>query len=515
MGTLAATAVLACSLPLLAVDLNLYDEGLIALGGEQLLKGHWPLVDFYTPYPPGAYFVLALAYKLFGVQVLVERGLALALTALAAGLGAALATEPERAAAARAVEILALLVGGLGLSAVWVPLQVAGALATLLGAALLLRSRLERGRPADAVPVGALLGLAALWRADFALYAAVGSAVTWLWCASEPVYAHQRLSRRLAGVGNMAASAAAVALPVFALFVALGGRRAFASLFIWPVSGTYHATLPWPPLWPPLPPATARAWLPTLAARLSSWPFYFPIVVAGVGALRAGRRRGPRRPVDTWLFVTGACFAPYVAGRTDYTHLFVLLFLSLLLAARYAGHRRLERARWSPAAWTAALTLLAIPLAFTLRSRVPDAVLVDAPFARAKGIRMPAAIATPQRALVEALRELPPAQPIFSGTQRHDVFVVNDIMLYFLAERDPGTYYWCLDSGVTTSAAVQREMIDELRQRQVGAVVRFQGAVVADRHLPDRSGRLLDDYLASAFGPPTDIAPYQLLRARR
>src|SRR5262249_16110804 len=110
--------------------------------------------------------------------------------------------------------------------------------------------------------------------------------------------------------------------------------------------------------------------------------------------------------------------------------------------------------------------------------------------------------------IIRAIHEVvPPGGRIFSGTPRHDVFMTNDIMLYFLTERDPPTYYWCLDGGVTTTEPGQREMIREREANRPGAAVRWTIAQNAEANAGARSTgvTLLDDYLSRHYRS----APYQ------
>src|SRR5262249_20270147 len=67
--------------PLVSRAINPYDEGMIAYAAEQVLRGRQPAVHFYTPYGPGVFYLLAAAYQLFGVRLLVERWLSGALLA--------------------------------------------------------------------------------------------------------------------------------------------------------------------------------------------------------------------------------------------------------------------------------------------------------------------------------------------------------------------------------------------------------------------------------------------------
>jgi len=52
--------------------ISLSDEGFFVYGAERVLQGQLPMSDFIS-YPPGSYFLLALLFKVFGVNLLVSR----------------------------------------------------------------------------------------------------------------------------------------------------------------------------------------------------------------------------------------------------------------------------------------------------------------------------------------------------------------------------------------------------------------------------------------------------------
>jgi hypothetical protein len=52
--------------------INLGDEGFFVYGAARVLQGQLPMSDFIS-YPPGSYFLLALLFKMFGVNLLVSR----------------------------------------------------------------------------------------------------------------------------------------------------------------------------------------------------------------------------------------------------------------------------------------------------------------------------------------------------------------------------------------------------------------------------------------------------------
>ena len=52
---------------------GIYDEGLIVTGAARILHGQVPYRDFYTGYPPGQFYTIAGAFKVFGTDLLAER----------------------------------------------------------------------------------------------------------------------------------------------------------------------------------------------------------------------------------------------------------------------------------------------------------------------------------------------------------------------------------------------------------------------------------------------------------
>src|SRR5262249_24733630 len=194
--------------------------------------------------------------------------------------------------------------------------------------------------------------------------------------------------------------------------------------------------------------------------------------------------------IGLWLIVTGIGFYPYAAHRTDYIHLLPLLFLSLLLAALCLGSSLGEKPAkrsWARIFCLAAGMTVALPAFAALRpaplddwSKTPSPTsrrVEELPGPRGAGIYGPFRFSRQYRDIIHYLNSaVLPGERIFSGTWRHDVFMINDIMLYFIAERDPGTYYWCVDAGVTTTPEVQRQMIAELGANHVNWIVLWTAA---------------------------------------
>jgi hypothetical protein len=541
---LTAAAVMAITalyaLPLMRFDLNPYDEGVVALGAEQVLKGRIPNVDFYVPYPPGVFYVLAGLFRLAGTRLLVERSLAVACVVACSGLGVLLVTRlrpPDRRRPVPEAVLVGLMavVAGTCMSVLWVTPVTGGVLCLILVGGLALRRALPTGHPFLGLIVGLLLGLAILWRTAFGLSALLATILVWTLRAGHGCGVDTRFvrRRRLVGAATLVLGAALVAAPVFVLLLKLGGERAFRSLFVWPFVSTHQARLPWPALVPRFDPLTL-AQQPLLrqgAVLFQNWIYYFPgaAVVLGAWRLLRWRALAPAEiDVGLWLLFLCPGFFLYAGGRTDYVHLLPLFLTTLLLVALCLGGalgERPTRRSWLRLGWlggglvlglSAVAALVPGPLAhWTAKRAAPARFAVELPAPRGAGIRAPYRYARQYGEVLPYLGSIVPAgEKLFSGTSRHDLFMVNDVMLYFLAERDPGSYFWCLDAGVTTTAEVQQQMLQELSAQRVNWAVRWTAACPDKPRggVPMPGAPLLDQALAAEFVPVERFGWYEVLR---
>jgi hypothetical protein len=50
-----------------------FDEGLIVVGATRIMAGEVPYRDFFANYPPGQFYTLAVLFRIFGTNLMVER----------------------------------------------------------------------------------------------------------------------------------------------------------------------------------------------------------------------------------------------------------------------------------------------------------------------------------------------------------------------------------------------------------------------------------------------------------
>jgi len=154
--------------------------------------------------------------------------------------------------------------------------------------------------------------------------------------------------------------------------------------------------------------------------------------------------------------------------------------------------------------WAGSLVLLLPTIIFSVQQiwDSPGRTPLSLPGSRGAGVYAPYRFSRQYRAIVPLIQNnVAPAQAIYSGTMRHDIFLTNDTLIYFLAERNAATYYWCLDAGVTSSAPVQRQMLAELGRGGVAAAVLWTAPMTGEKNAGGRSSgvHLLDDWLSRDF----------------
>ena len=191
-----------------------YDEGLVLVGADRVLRGEMPYRDFWTLYGPGSYYLLAGLYRLFGELALVERGLDIAAKTAISTLVVALVLQFGRRAVALAAGVLSL---GLLLYLRSYSAPLFPAMAGSLAAVLALYRASTDARPTPAFLAGVALGVTTCFRHDLGAYTLLASGVFMIQLAWDESTGPRR-ARMLATVGWVAAGYAVSLGPVLAFF---------------------------------------------------------------------------------------------------------------------------------------------------------------------------------------------------------------------------------------------------------------------------------------------------------
>ena len=96
---------------------------------------------------------------------------------------------------------------------------------------------------------------------------------------------------------------------------------------------------------------------------------------------------------------------------------------------------------------------------------------------------------------------VPEGEKIYVGTERHDRIFTNDVMFYFLAERESPTKYYELHPGLATTREVQQEIIKDISEADVKVVVLKEETTVETENLSGVSSGvlLLDNFIRQHY----------------
>lgn len=500
-------------------SIGTYDEGIILTDAMLLLAGKAPYRDFYSNYPPGLFYVVAGLWKLFGVNALVIRYLGLAIhTAIALAAG--------RIAGRVALRGFSPLAAGLSMA--WLsfiydlPFAWLAALAMALIFVALLCSAADSPRRGNWVAAGAALGAVGCLRHDLFIYLCLALAVLALgWAAWNR---RLRPAPELLRGGAWGALAAAVVLGALWIptFARAGFAQVAADLYFDQVRHVLPArVLPLPLLTPML--GTPRG--PALPALLGQ-PFEGAVALTLVGPalalLALGLRRWTTRQLPLALFLTGALSAavmPQMLGRTDIFHALYTVTPALTLGAAIAELLALGLPRLARPPVAALLgAALALPVAFHLPAQLelrPPPASAGLP-TRYGGLS-DEPVLRPHRPEVLAFlqRYSQPGDPVYIGLWDHRLVFINEMDLYFLADRVGATRYMQFDPNVVNRADVQEQMIRELETVKPRVAVLAAAPLSSEPNDSTRPGAaLLDAHLRERYDLVRQVGPYLLLLRR-
>ena len=511
-------AVAVAVLVLSSLSVSSFAARVTDLSALRVLAGEVPYRDFWTLYAPGTIVTLAVAFRLFGRELLVSNLL---------GVVTAAAVVTVYYRLVRKVVGRAWGLGLVGLAVTALGLPIGGAsFATYLPAYLLLLvavslavPRVTRDGVRWVLAPGLLFGAAALYKHDVAGYAALSAALAMLaerW--------RSRAEPRLPPLLVMGAATAVLPLSATLVLVALGaGPDLWNDVVRFPLT---DFPLVRPEVLPLVP--RLRGSLANSVDYLSRWASgAFPFVALAIAAGTLGRRW---RELD----VETRCLAAFAASMVAFhamaarvqlnTHASSLVLWSALLTVaglRLVGGRRGRFVRGLAVTWLAAWAALVVaePVYHRiLRASAGDQL--DLP-----GLHgMRSTDAGWMRRLAAAVAEAaPPEAPLVLVGRRNDVLIHANSIPYWLSERRPATRYHELHPGITDTEAVQREMIADLERGPLPVVVREH------RHSDGRlemfkermlakgvrlGSTLLDEWVQSRYESGPRFGRYELMRPR-
>jgi hypothetical protein len=469
-----------------------YDEGIVLTGANEVLHGRWPGRDFYTNYGPATYFTLAWLWKLGGASMWMERALGVLTHFIIAGLSGQLAGRLLRRPflpLAAAATLWALVPFGVG------PYAFLMGLAALLGAALLVARARRRGASAGAwAGAGVALGLVAAFRHDVFVWACLFALPPAGWVAG-------RAWRRgeLPSWIKVAAFGGGVALPI-AIFwgpiLVHGDLHRLLADYVWDQA---RWVLPARKL--PLP--RELSFTTAVVVGAATGPLWAFALFALAGAA-----------LDRWVLaavaVAWAAVFPHVIGRTDLSHGLYVIAPTLIVACALL---QLLAARSAATGGALALLLAAAVVLAATRPGVRPPRF-DHQETVGRGAPVPFFLPAAKRAALAFIdANSAPGDPLYVGCFNHRRVILNDMDLYYLADRVGIGRWMQFDPGSITRAEVQEEVVaDFKRTHPPVAVLGLHCWWPEPNRSREPGATLLDAYIRSNYEVVQKVEPYVFIK---
>lgn len=459
---------------------SVFDDGLILTNGLRVLAGEIPHRDFYANYGPGQPYTLAAIFALLGPNLFAARVYGALTMALCVGLGYLLLAGRVRPAIGLFVSGLAsawLVAGGYHLYPIYPCL-----IFTFLSAMLLMRPAAIKERW-PVLLAGGCAGIIALFRYDTGFIVLVGQ-VAFLFLALPPQASFFARIRSavvpifLAGIGS------AITFFPFALsFLLVAPVSAFVRDII-EISMIYPEMrgLPFPDL-------------AAIAKHVAKIGIYFPFFIASIAILdivfhwslfkdvSEERRDHSLVRLELLLAIYTTLLIYKGINRVEFIHFMIAIipgvFLTGVIAERWLrgsiGHKvagfLLLAATFFPA-----FAYFGVKLRDDVREydMTTLAWMIGIKDAKNECPQVSPTLLQPNYEAVSRYlaRYVPEDERILVGTNRHDRIILNPTLIYAHSRRLPATIWAQYDPGVQTTDNVQRQMIDELKERRVRWIVR-------------------------------------------
>lgn len=507
---------LACVLLLIAIKTPfvVYDEGFAVFNATRIINGDIPYKDFWSIYPPGQFYTLAILFKSFGTTLFVSRIYDTVVRLLIVFsvwlIAEKITSHPQKYFA---VITTALLLGSAGFYSYAVfPALALG----LLGISTLLRY-LDTGQRYFLFLSGFFLGLTFFFRLDFGLYFGLSVFATIILNYLLNIRQENASSiRMLFTLSEISIMTGIISIVVVTIYGYLGILSGFTNLLEHVV--IFPATMFRSMRWLPYP-----TLLPTLSNFLEWIRFYFPMLVYGVGFFSyVNDLRKKRIILNTQyfgkisVFILGVFLFAQALSRYDYIHIIPTSLMATLVVYSTTSSILLK----SPILIIRLMRVLVFSGFISLYIVLPTIILAYyirdfSPLGCYSQIEKASCVyidKNQEDAIDYIKAHTNENESIFVGNQRHDTILINDIGFYFLSARQSSTKYSELHPGVATTLPVQKSIVQSIELRSVKWIVLVQVPESTEPNASAISSHVtyLDEFILSNYSLVKEFGNYQI-----
>lgn len=454
--------------------INIYDEGLVLVGGMRVLSGDIPYQDFWTIYSPGVYYFSALI-QLFSEQIWLHKFLAVVFNFIVAfqlNRIFNLLTNKRN----YAVFIASIVLTGFGLRYIDpAGLGLMIALFSVVQTLKYFKSSDER----HILYSGLLIGLTSLVRHDFAAYLFIPVLMSLLFDINK-----ENLLRK---VGKLLLGL----LPAIFIYATLGAIVGYSNiieqLIIFPLTEfSVTRSLPFPLIW------EARAISDSVSNYVFNiWlalVFLLPPVLAILNYILYRRNKHASLFIYYGLLVL--LFYNQALNRSDYSHLLpsLLLSLPLLFAIVYSMQVQFNR---RIGVIVVTIVLLLMPIGKKLKyakQNYMSNTLVKANLDRMDFIYIEPLQLAQFSYLAELNSKIIQGEPTFIGLKNMNTIEVNNVLSYYILGLKPVVKYHELHPGIADRKSYQTELLYTLFEKNKYVILlnmESKGQVVTDNYFQD------------------------------
>lgn len=436
-----------------------YDDAIVLYGAELVSKGKIPYRDFWTIYSPGVFYLLAFNFKLFGVTLGSSRILsAIILT---------LVTISIYIVIEKLSNPLYALIGFL-LSVLYFKKDIAYLRAYQVAflfcilSSLILWKYLDNEKKRWIFISGVLNGIVFLFRYDFGFYNFIAISIC-LIIKDEKNFQQIKKNLFLLIIGNL--------FMILPFIVYLIKNNAFLeminvfifSLLVYPK----YRNLPYPEL------------------NLYNLILYFPIFTFLFTCIKLLLSQKTKKYllITFYLFLGLGLFI-YASVRFDYIHILPSLITAIIISIILIEdiiNKSLISLMIRKKIINIAMIIIFLRIFYSFFIQIDfieerflqknNSLKIELP--RAKGFydNSPELARIQLRAIQYIQKNTASEEKIFVGNIRHDKLVNNDILFYFLSERNSATKYYELNPGLTNTYPIQKRIINDLINNNVRYIV--------------------------------------------
>lgn len=485
---------------LLKFPVNFYDEGIILTGADRVLKGHLPYLDFWSMYPPGQYFTLALLFKLFGTSILTERVYDIVIRSMISPFVYVFIKKLglSNAIAIAGWSIALIYLGTFGFPAY----PIYPAILLIFFGVYFVVHYMETNQSQHLIYAGIFTTAGALFRHDLAGMAAMSVLLTLIvrHVAGRETCFHPSMSF-IFGI-------LLTGLPVSIYLASVIGMPLVVDQLL-------------------LTPAEIMPkyrWLPyPTSLSFNSIQFYvypFTLFAGFFASLFFIFRLRSQSRLSYGMFLlslVGILFLNQARIRSDSIHLLPAVLLSAMIGPIlfYVLYKSLTQniiTQLGSVCGYLLLAMIIVPLAKPIYHKLHSIDSGYFTFSKNSYRLGCAEVSTDLQDLVLFLKKSTNEDDaIYVGVENHDRFIANDVIIYFLTDRPYATKYHELHPGVTNTLAIQNDIIQDIENASVSTMVlapRYWNEPNATR--VDANIDCLDNYIREKYKFTQKFGKYEV-----